>query len=272
MPRRNCLPFKNKTGLIGWWFGLLLALGGLLSCSDQPAEKPLFLSLDSTQTGVTFANRLHNTDSLSILDYLYFYNGGGVAAGDLNNDGLTDLYFVSNQGPNKLYLNRGKFAFTDVTAKADVAGRADWQTGVTMADVNGDGLLDIYVCAVSKFKGLRGVNELYINNGPGPDKVPTFTERAAEYGLAFAGFSTQTAFFDYDHDGDLDCFLLNHAVHTSRSYGKASTRTIRDAASGDYLFRNDNGHFTDVSEQSGIFGAIMGYGLGIAVADLNNDG
>lgn len=254
----------------------LLAIGvGLLTgCSHDStlSEKPLFRQLDSAQTGVGFRNRLQNTDSLSILSYLYFYNGGGVAAGDLNNDGLTDLYFVSNQGPNKLYVNRGNFRFTDVTAKAGVAGRADWQTGVTMADVNGDGLLDIYVCAVGKFKGLRGANELYINNGPGPDQVPTFTERAADYGLAFSGFSTQAAFFDYDHDGDLDCFLLNHAVHTSRSFDKVSTRNNRNTESGDYLFRNDGGRYVDVSERAGIYGAAMGYGLGLSVADLNNDG
>ncbi|GAB3733247.1 VCBS repeat-containing protein [Spirosoma lituiforme] len=261
---------------LGSFVAFALALAG---CSSNPTapEKPLFQALDSTKTGVGFRNALHNTDSLSILDYLYFYNGGGVAAGDLNNDGLNDLYFVSNQGSNKLYLNKGKFAFTDVTTQSSTAGRADWQTGVTMADINGDGWLDIYVCAVNQFKGLKGVNELYINNGPGKDGIPTFTERAAEYGLAFAGFSTQAAFFDYDHDGDLDCFLLNHAVHTSRSFDNVSTRTNRNRESGDYLFRNDGikagqAHFTDVSDQAGIFGAAMGYGLGISVADLNNDG
>ncbi|GAB3640419.1 VCBS repeat-containing protein [Spirosoma arcticum] len=260
--------------MMKWLAFLVISAGLFTGCSGDsvPAEKPLFQRLDSAQTGVGFRNRLKNTDSLSILSYLYFYNGGGVAAGDLNNDGLTDLYFVSNQGPNKLYINRGNFTFTDATAKAGVAGRADWQTGVTMADVNGDGLLDIYVCAVGKFKGLRGRNELYVNNGPGPDKVPTFTERAAEYGLAFSGFSTQAAFFDYDHDGDLDCFLLNHAVHTSRSFDKVSTRTNRNRESGDYLFRNDKGRYVDVSEGAGIYGAAMGYGLGLSVADLNNDG
>lgn len=255
---------------------LLLALiaAGLTGCIRDPATsgKPLFQQVDSVQTGVGFVNQVQNTDSLSILDYLYFFNGGGVAAGDLNNDGLTDLYFVSNQGPNKLYINKGKFTFADRTAQAGVAGRADWQTGVTMADVNGDGLLDIYVCAVGLFKGLQGGNELYINNGPDSTDTPTFTERAAEYGLAFTGFSTQTAFFDYDHDGDLDCFLLNHAVHTSRSFDQVSTRNNRSAESGDYLFRNDGGKFVDVSQQAGIFGAAMGYGLGISVADLNNDG
>ena len=282
---------------------LLLAVYGVVACTHQPAEKPLFQALDSTRTGIGFVNKLQNTDSLSILDYLYFYNGGGVAAGDINNDGLTDLYFVSNQGPNKLYLSKGNangssLQFADVTAQAGVAGQADWQTGVTMADVNGDGWLDIYVCAVSKFKGLRGHNELYINNKDG-----SFTERAADYGLAFQGFSTQAAFFDYDHDGDLDCFLLNHAVHTSRSYDMVSARNNRNRESGDYLFRN-NGRggekeegeerrkkekgkgsslgtpssgsslppFIDVSEQAGIYGAAMGYGLGLAVADLNNDG
>ncbi|GAB4015348.1 VCBS repeat-containing protein [Spirosoma koreense] len=255
----------------------------VVACTSNPnaLEKPLFQRLDSTQTGVTFVNRLQNTDSLSILDYLYFYNGGGVAAGDLNNDGLTDLYFVSNQGANQLYLNKGKLAFTDVTAKAGVTGKAGWQTGVTLADINADGWLDIYVCAVSRFRGLQGTNELYINNGPGPDGTPTFTERSAEYGLNFAGFSTQAAFFDYDHDGDLDCFLLNHAVHTSRSFDHVSARNTRNRESGDYLYRNmsiEQGaagksfHFVDVSEQAGIFGAAMGYGLGVAVADLNNDG
>ena len=234
-------------------------------------EKPLFQSLDSAQTGINFVNRLQDTGQMNMLDYLYFYNGGGVAAGDLNNDGLTDLYFVSNQGPNKLYLNKTKpgqeIKFKDITDRAEIAGQADWQTGVTMADVNGDGFLDIYVCAVSQFRGLRGHNELYINNGD-----LTFTEKSAEYGLAFAGFSTQAAFFDYDHDGDLDMFLLNHAVHTSRSFDNVAARTVRDSAAGDYLFQNDGKHFTDVTAQAGIYQATMGYGLGVSVADINNDG
>ncbi len=233
-----------------------------------------------------FVNRVKETPQLNIIDYLYFYNGGGVSAGDVNNDGLTDLYFVSNQGPNKLYLNRTgeskkgeTIHFQDVTIKAGVAGKADWQTGTTMADVNGDGLLDIYVCAVSQFRGTKGHNELYINNGPGPDGVPTFTEQAEDYGLAFNGFSTQAAFFDYDHDGDLDCFLLNHAVHSVRSYDKVAARTQKDTAAGDYLFENQRTKgdkvpqkFVDVTTKSGLFMAPMGYGLGVAVADYNNDG
>lgn len=269
----------------------------LAGCNSFKSEKPLFQSLDSTQTSVSFINQLVPSEKLNILDYLYYYNGGGVSAGDVNNDGLTDLYFVSNQGKNKLYLNKGNFKFEDVTAKAGVEGFSDWQTGSTMADVNGDGFLDIYVCAVGNFRGLEGSNELYINNGDGRDGVPTFTEKAADYGLDFTGFSTQAAFFDYDHDGDLDCYLLNHAVHTSRSYDRVTARNLRHNESGDYLYRNmlveqraagegqktasqpsvtrplpHAPRFLNVSEKAGIFGAVMGYGLGISVADLNNDG
>lgn len=260
---------------------LLLTVGvmALAGCNSSKTEKPLFQALDSTQTGISFVNHLVPTEKLNILDYLYFYNGGGVSAGDINNDGLTDLYFVSNQGKNKLYLNKGNFKFEDITATAGVDGFSDWQTGSTMADVNGDGWLDIYVCAVGNFRGLEGANELYINNGDN-----TFTEKAADYGLDFTGFSTQAAFFDYDHDGDLDCYLLNHAVHTSRSYDRVTARHLRHNESGDYLFENQLvsktgkapagkiARFLNVSEKAGIFGAAMGYGLGISVADLNNDG
>jgi len=267
----------------------------LAGCNSFKSEKPLFQVLDSTQTGVGFTNHLVPTEKMNLLDYLYFYNGGGVSAGDINNDGLTDLYFVSNQGKNKLYLNKGNLKFEDITEKAGVEGFSDWQTGSTMADVNGDGFLDIYVCAVGNFRGLEGANELYINNGDG-----TFVEKAADYGLDFTGFSTQAAFFDYDHDGDLDCYLLNHAVHTSRSYDRVTARKLRQNESGDYLYKNmtveqgasGNGpgakgegqrtitpspapsapRFINVSEKAGIYGAAMGYGLGISVADLNNDG
>ncbi|WP_461130138.1 VCBS repeat-containing protein [Spirosoma aerophilum] len=260
-------------------FFFSLCAMALAGCSSFKSEKQLFQSLDSTQTGVGFVNKLMPNEKLNILDYLYFYNGGGVSAGDINNDGLTDLYFVSNQGKNKLYLNKGNFKFEDITAKAGVEGFADWQTGSTMADVNGDGLLDIYVCAVGNFRGQEGSNELYINNGD-----ETFTEKAADYGLDFTGFSTQAAFFDYDHDGDLDCYLLNHAIHTSRSYDRVSARNFRNNESGDYLYENQMitkagkapagkiARFQNVSERAGIYGAAMGYGLGVSVADLNNDG
>jgi hypothetical protein len=263
---------------------LLLCVG--FSCTKK-TDPALFERLDSTRTGISFVNQVTATPKLNILEYLYFYNGGGVSAGDVNNDGKPDLYFVSNQGKNRLYINKtepGKApAFVDATEQAGVAGFADWQTGVTMADVNGDGRLDIYVCAVGNYKGLEGNNELYINMGNGPDGLPTFAEKAADYGLDFTGFSTQATFFDYDHDGDLDCFLLNHAVHTSRSYDRAVTRTNRQPESGDYLFENPlvsagkptasaSPRFTDISAKAGIYGAAMGYGLGVSVADLNNDG
>ncbi|CCG98987.1 ASPIC/UnbV domain protein [Fibrella aestuarina BUZ 2] len=278
---------------------LLLCIVTFVSCRTTPDEPPLFESLNATQTGVGFINRVIESPQLNIIDYLYFYNGGGVSAGDVNNDGLTDLYFVSNWGVNRLYLNRTKPGekphFDDITEKADVGGQSEWQTGTTMADVNGDGRLDIYVCAVSGFRTkngapLKGHNELYINNGPGPDGVPTFTEQAEAYGLDFAGFSTQAAFFDYDHDNDLDCFLLNHAVHSVRSYDRITARDQPDSLAGDFLYRNEgrvaNGSqpkttlggntpppvsFRPVAS-SGIFRAPMGYGLGVAVADFNSDG
>lgn len=248
----------------------------LNSCKLGGSEKALFEKLSPEQTKVNFINQVTETKDFNILDYLYFFNGGGVSAGDINNDGLVDLFFVSNQGKNKLYLNKGVKngtpTFEDISEKAGIEGFSDWKTGVTMADINGDGLLDIYVCAVGNFKHLEGSNELYINNGD-----LTFTEKANAYGLDFTGFATQAAFFDYDKDGDLDCYLLNHAVHNSRSYDRVNTRSLKDNEAGDYLYRNEgevNGQmqFVDVSEQAGIYQAAMGYGLGISVADINNDG
>lgn len=253
-------------------FFILIITFFIASCkSDKKQEPVLFEKIKPSEIGINFKNSLVEKDSLNILDYLYFYNGAGLSAGDINNDGLVDLYFVSNNGPNKLYLNKGnksKPQFEDITQKAGVAGEANWQSGVTMADVNGDGFLDIYVSAVSKYRKLKGHNELYINNGD-----LTFTEKSKEYGLDFEGFSTQAAFLDYDHDGDLDMYLLNHAVHTVSSYDKVSARSLRNNESGDFLYRNDNGKkFVDVSEKAGIYGAAMGYGLGISVGDFNNDG
>ncbi|MDQ2753319.1 MAG: VCBS repeat-containing protein, partial [Bacteroidota bacterium] len=232
----------------------------------------VFVSVPSSQTGIDFTNTLDQNANLGILSYIYYYNGGGVAIGDINNDGLPDIYFTANsKGHNKLYLNKGNFQFEDITEKAGVAGASDWCTGVTMADVNGDGFLDIYVCAVANMHGLQGHNELFINNGNG-----TFTEDAAEYGLSFSGFSTQAVFFDYDHDGDLDCFLINQSEHPNQNIRDTSARRGFDANSAERLFRNDmvNGKrkFTDVSSSAGIYQSVLCYGLGVAVADLNNDG
>ncbi|MGI8950103.1 MAG: VCBS repeat-containing protein [Chitinophagaceae bacterium] len=227
--------------------------------------------MSASHSNINFTNTLEQHTAFNILYYLYYYNGGGVAIGDINNDGLPDIYFTANhRGGNKLYLNKGNFEFEDITAKAGVAGTSDWCTGVTMADVNGDGLLDIYVCAVQGEHGLKGHNELFINNGNG-----AFTESAKKYGLDLAAFSTQAVFFDYDHDGDLDCFILNQSHHPNQNITDTSNRRKFDANAGDRLYRNDlktTGKFTDVSAQAGIYQSSLGYGLGISVADLNNDG
>jgi enediyne biosynthesis protein E4 len=256
---------KNLARIL--WVPLLL-----FSChSEKHKKSELFTLLPSSATGVDFVNQLRENEQFNIIEYLYFNNGAGVAAGDINNDGLVDLYFTSNQGPNKLYLNKGNMKFEDITESAGVAGSGNWKTGVTMADINGDGLLDIYVCEVGKYKSFKGRNQLFINQGN-----LTFKEEAHEYGLDFKGFSTQAAFFDYDGDGDLDMYLLNHSVHTARSYGDISLRLDHDSLAGDRLYRNDlvDGKrvFHEVTREVGIYNSQIGYGLGINVCDINNDG
>ena len=215
---------------------------------------------------MTFANTLPADTALNIVSYLYYYNGGGVAAGDIDGDGLLDLYFTSNLGSNRLYRNLGNFRFEDITARAGVADSVGWKSGVTMADVNGDGRLDIYVSGVD-YLGMKGRNVLYINNGDG-----TFTDRAKEYGLDHVGYSTQAAFFDYDGDGDLDMYLLNSSTFAELRARKSSSRTERNTRAGDRLYRNDHGHFVDVSASARIYGGVEGFGLGVVVSDLNLDG
>ncbi|MBE9509968.1 MAG: VCBS repeat-containing protein [Bacteroidetes bacterium] len=256
---------KNST-----FFLLVLLL--VFSCKPEEKERDyLFTLLSPSTTNVDFINQLTETEQFNIIEYLYFNNGAGVAAGDVNNDGLIDLYFTSSQETNKLYINKGNLRFEDITDRAGVAGKGDWTTGVTMADVNGDGFLDIYVCQVGNYKSLQGRNQLFINQGD-----LTFKEEAHDYGLDFQGFSTQAAFFDYDMDGDLDMYLLNHSVHTFRSYGGAALRFGDDARAGDRLYRNDEAEggrvFHDITRLAGIYSSQIGYGLGVNICDINNDG
>lgn len=247
---------------------ILLIFTGIfyLSC-QKPTEGKLFHNLSSDRTGLYFTNNLSNSEDFNMIDYLYYYDGGGVAVGDINNDGLSDIYLVSNEGDNGLFLNQGGMNFRDISESAGVRSRGLWKTGVSMVDVNGDGLLDIYLCRLGNYKGVTGKNELYINQGD-----LTFAEEAAKYNLDFVGFSTQAAFFDMDNDGDLDVYLLNHSVHTQGSFGDGSLRLEIDSLAGDRLYRNDNNYFTDVSAASGIYRSQIGYGLGLVLSDINRDG
>ncbi|MBO3100128.1 VCBS repeat-containing protein [Gelidibacter pelagius] len=253
---------------------VLIVILSCFSCKEESKEKEenketnfLFNKLSVERTNISFQNTITEDVNHSIINYIYYYNGGGVAAGDINNDGLPDLYFVSNMGENKLYLNKGNMEFEDITATANVSSKSSWNTGVTMVDINNDGFLDIYLCSVSGLLDFEGHNELFINNGDG-----TFTEMSKEYGLDFKGYSTQAYFFDYDKDGDLDVYIVNHAVHTTLSHGPSHVRNQRVPLVGDVLLNNDNGKFVDVSAKANIYGGINGYGLSATIADFNNDG
>src|SRR5688500_15163794 len=238
------------------------------SCStnESATSSTLFTDLPSDSTGIEFVNKLSFDQEYNIYTYRNFYNGGGVALGDINNDGLIDIYFTGNLVPNKLYLNKGGFRFEDITDKAGVGGTQTWSTGVSMADVNGDGLLDIYVCNSGNVEGgLKKKNELFINQGD-----LTFEDQANAYGVADEGYSTHAAFFDYDRDGDLDLYVLNNSYQAIGSFNlRKNERTKRDALGGDKLMRNDGNRFTDVSEEAGIYGSGIGFGLGVGVGVVN---
>ncbi len=246
------------------------------NCSNNSNyEGTSFTKLSATETGIDFENFLAYNRDFNIYQYRNFYNGGGVAVGDINNDGWMDLYFTSNMDKNQLYLNKGDqsdgttgFQFENITTKAGVGGTKAWSTGVAMADVNADGFIDIYVCNSGDIAGDNKQNELFINQGDG-----TFKEEAEAYGLADQGFSTHAVFFDYDKDGDLDMYLLNNSYQAIGSFNlKKNERPIRDEVGGDKLFRNDDGKFIDVSEEAGIYGSVIGFGLGVTVGDINLDG
>ena len=256
-------------------FLLVLLCVVLLGCINQSPQK-LFTSIPPSASNIDFANTINEDTTFNIIEYLYFYNGGGVAIGDINNDGLSDIYFSGNQVANRLYLNKGNLEFDDITEKARVAGIGNWKTGVTMADVNADGYLDIFVCGVGGYKNFNSRNQLLINNHD-----LTFTDRTEEYGLSFTGLSTQMSFFDYDLDGDLDGYLLNHSVHSAASYVNVSNRFKTDTLGGDQFYRNEmiqNGvnsgvtKFGKITKEAGILTSRLGYGLGIGVSDVNWDG
>lgn len=232
----------------------------------------LFVEHHAESTGIRFENTLTPTAQFNILTYLYYYNGAGVAVADVNNDGLPDLYFTGNQTKDKLYLNKGGFIFEDITQAAGIKNNDGWTTGVTTVDINHDGLLDFYVCKVAGLPVSEGTNLLWVNQGADENGKPTFKEQSAKYGLNIQAYSQQAAFFDYDLDGDLDMYLLNHSLHPNRTYGRGSNREKVDLMAGDRLFKNNNGYYEDVSAEAGIFQGSIGYGLGISVGDVNNDG
>src|SRR6185295_15113365 len=246
---------------------LILSLIIFGSCKND--TKTLFTSLDKNATNVNFQNTFFDDGPLNVANYIYFYNGGGVSIGDINNDGLPDILFTGNMVRNRLFLNKGNFKFEDITTRSGVADKQGWCTGATMADVNADGKLDIYICRSLDVNAAMRENLLFINNGD-----LTFSEKGRQFGLADAGYSTHSAFLDYDKDGDIDCFIINHSVqkYSSGVQEKPELRNTHDPAYASKLYRNDNGHFTDVTAAAGITSNVLTFGLGIAVSDFNNDG
>lgn len=238
----------------------------LSACREN--KSPLFIKMDASETGIGFKNTLEESEAANVLKYSYFYNGGGVAIGDINNDGLQDILFTGNMVSNRLYLNKGNFKFEDITAGSGISKSQGWCTGATITDINADGRPDIYICRSADAMPEKRKNLLYINNGD-----LTFTEQAAQYGLADAGYSSQAAFFDYDKDSDLDMFLINHSLQQYANEGleNPTVRKNRQPAFACKLYRNNNGHYTDISTEAGIVSNVLTFGLGLALSDFNND-
>lgn len=243
-----------------------------ISCSTKkddkytPPSDPLFIKLDSSATGVDFINNVEDGAEYNILTYRNFYNGGGVSLGDINNDGLPDIFLTANLGESKLFLNKGNMQFENITISSGIKSKRGWRTGVTMADVNADGWLDIYVCNSGDIKGDNKENELYINQHNN-----SFKEKAKEYGLNDAGYTTHVSFFDYDLDGDLDCYILNNSFVSVEKFDVVAARNEIDSIGGHKLMRNDNGRFVNVSAATGIASIKISYGLGVSVSDVNGD-
>lgn len=247
---------------------ILFAVVGCRNPENDSAEETLFKIPDESATGISFVNRLDYTEEINTYTFRNFYNGGGVGLGDFNNDGLPDIFFAGNLVPSKLYLNSGNLKFTDITTSAGLSGDGVWVTGVSIADVNGDGYQDIYLCKSGPPSGNRRYNELFINNGD-----LTFSERSKEYGLDFTGLSVHAAFFDFDKDGDLDCYLLNNSIRSVGGYDlRVDQRNIPDSIGGNKLLRNDDNKFVDVSRSAGIYTSAIGFGLGVTIGDINKDG
>ncbi len=259
---------------------LFLALAGLTAaCGDRPGGgqppvtgEALFTRLPSSYTGVRFENHIEDRPEFNVFSYRNYYNGGGVAIGDLTGDGLPELMLTSNLEENRLYLNEGGFRFRDVTRQAGVGGQGRWATGVVFADVDGDGWLDIYVGYAGAAEEGERANELYLHRGVDEHGVPVFAESAAEWGIADPGYTTHAAFFDYDRDGDLDLYVLNNSPRPADSFGLLNTRDVRDPDGGDRLYRNEGDGFVDVSVAAGIYGSEIGFGLGVAISDVDRDG
>jgi hypothetical protein len=260
---------NSRTVTIFKFYFCFVSFVSLFFSSCKNDSTTLFTLLDKNSTGVNFRNIFLDDGTLNLDNYIYFYNGGGVAVGDINNDDLQDILFTGNMVKNRLFLNKGNFQFEDITASSGVAEKQGWCTGATMVDINGDGKLDIYICRSADGNPSRRENLLFINKGD-----LTFSEQGRKYGLADQGYSTQSAFFDYDKDGDLDCFIINHSLqkYASGVQEKPELRKAHDPAYASKLYRNDAGHFTDVTEKSGITSNVLTFGLGITVSDFNNDG